>query len=236
MPARIATACALAAAAAIAVLGVTAVPALALVAAAAASTVPFAARARRARADRRSMHDALPVLLDRLASGMHAGQSLQAAFIDAAVSADGPLAAAVRACASDIRATSDLRESLRQCALRLDDEVADRALLAIRAVADIPGSASSAVLRAAAAQVRKERAAQAEVDARRSWVSASAGVAVCAPWITVAALALRGESLRAYASASGSVVILVAAMLCGAGYASMRLIGRAARPPRVVRR
>lgn len=236
MPARIAAACALAIAAAVVVLALTAVPALALVAAAAASIAPFAARVRKVRADRQAMRDGLPVLLDRLASGMHAGQSLHAALIDAAVAADGPLGPTLRACASDIRATSDVQGSLRQCALRLDDEVADRALLAIRAVADIPGSASPAVLRAAAAQVRNELAAQAEVQARRSWVSASAGVAVCAPWITVAALALRGESLRAYASSSGSVVILVAAMLCAAGYLCMLLIGRPSRSPQVVRR
>lgn len=236
MLSRIAATATLAILTTVSVLVLTGVPALALVAATAAGITPHVLRLRATRAEQQRLREALPVLLDRLASAMQAGQSLVAALTEAAITAEGPLAPTLRACAADIRATAQVSESLRQCALRLDDDLSDRAVLAIRTVVEVPGAASAVVLRAAATQLRSDLAQQAEIQARRTWVSASAGVAVAAPWITVVALSLRGDAARAYASAAGTCVILIAAALCLAGYLSMRMLGRPRAHTRVVRR
>lgn len=212
-----------------------AIPALALIAGLVGAWFPVAARARQRRLGKQQMRQELPVLLDRLASGIQAGQSLTAAFVDAAFTADGRLAQVLRNAAADVRATADLTQAVRAAAQTLQDPMADRAFLAVRAVAAIAGSSAPALLHAAAAQIRSDIAAQAEVDAKQSWVTASAGVAVSAPWVTVAVMTLHASAADAYRSRTGGYVLLVAGALCALGYAGMCAIGRPAASPRVVR-
>lgn len=212
-----------------------AIPVLGLIAVAAGACVPLASRSRKRRMEQRQLREELPVLLDRLAAGIQAGQSLPAAFVEAALATQGRLAAALAAAAADVRATGDLNDALKASARALQDQMVDRVFLTVRAVAEIAGSSAPTLLHAAAAHLRADLSAQAEVDAKRSWVTASAGVAVSAPWITVAVLTLHADAANAYRSRAGGYVLVVTAVLCVVGYAAMRIIARSSKTPRVVR-
>ena len=212
-----------------------AIPALALIAALLGLCLPLNVRARKRRMERQQMREELPVLLDRLASSIQAGQSMSAAFVDAAFTPAGRLTPVLSAAAADVRATADVPRAVSAAADMLNDPMADRAFLTVRVVADIAGSSAPALLHASAAQLRSDLSAQAEVDAKRAWVRASAGVAVSAPWITVAVMTLHASAADSYRSRTGAYVLLAAGALCALGYLGMRLIGRLPTRPRVMR-
>jgi tight adherence protein B len=58
-------------------------------------------------------------------------------------------------------------------------------------------------------------------------------MAVAAPWLTLGLLCTRPEAVDAYATPSGAVVLVLAAVLSTAAYRTMLRIGRLPVEPRV---
>ena len=74
-----------------------------------------------------------------------------------------------------------------------------------------------------------------QLEARQSWTVNAARLALCAPWIVLALMATRGESLQAYQSSTGVAVLAIGAAVSLVAYRVMRRLGQLPDEERVMR-
>jgi len=197
---------------------------------------PQAARRRAQRRSEAAVRAAWPTAIDDTISGIRAGTRVHEAVLMALSRMPAPLPDIAAAASADMRATGQVDEVLRWLGLELRDPVADKLVLAVRITRELGAADIISVLEDLSAAVRQDIELSSSIEARRSWVTASAGVATAAPWITVLALSVRAPARAAYASATGSAVLASAALLSWLAYVAMRRLGRIAEPARLVPR
>jgi tight adherence protein B len=110
--------------------------------------------------------------------------------------------------------------------LRAADPVADRVVAALRLAREFGGAQLGTLLRNLSGMLREDGRIRAEIAGRQSWTVAAARMAVVAPWVTLALLCTRPETVAAYATAAGGVLLAVAAVLSAIAYWVMVRIGR----------
>jgi tight adherence protein B len=189
-------------------------------------------RARRRREIRRELW---PEVVDNIASGVRAGLSLPEAVSQLAVRGPQPLRWAFAAFGQDYRSSGRFGESLDRLKDRLADPVADRICEALRITREVGGSDLGRLLRNLSAFLREDARTRAELQARQSWTVNGARLAVAAPWLVLALLATRPESVQPYNSTAGAVVLATGAGLSLVAYRAMLRIGRLPEEERVWR-
>jgi tight adherence protein B len=202
------------------------IPVLTVVAAIlAAALVPMlvAARAARRRAANRAVW---PDVVDHLVASVRAGMSLPDSV--AALAALGPAAtrAAFAEFEADYRRNGNFSLCIDRLKIVLADPTADRILETLRMAREVGGSDVTAVLRGLAGYLREDAALRAEVIARQSWIRNAARLGVAAPWLLLLVLASRHETLVAYDSAAGTMLILVGVVVTFVAYRTMIALGR----------
>ena len=100
---------------------------------------------------------------------------------------------------------------------------------------EVGGTDLGRVLRTLASFLREDARTRAELETRQGWTINAARLAVAAPWIVLAMLALRPEAVQAYDTTAGLVVIAVGGGLCVMAYRVMVRIGRLPEEERVLR-
>ncbi|HET9655936.1 MAG TPA: type II secretion system F family protein [Kineosporiaceae bacterium] len=226
---------ALAAAAFLGVFAVSRSPQIAACFAVMAGWAPVAGvhiRARHRRAVRRELW---PEVVDNIASGVRAGLSLPEALTQVGERGPEALRAAFVAFGQDYRASGRFGEALERLKDRLADPVADRICEALRITREVGGCDLGRLLRSLSAFLREDARTRAELEARQSWTVNGARLAVAAPWAVLGLLATRPESVRAYNSATGALVLAVGATVCVVAYRVMLRIGRLPEEERVLR-
>ena len=113
--------------------------------------------------------------------------------------------------------------------------MADRIVESLRIAREVGGSDLGRLLRTLSAFLREDSRTRAELETRQGWTVNAARLAVAAPWIVLAMLALKGNSLSAYSSPAGWVILAVGAALCVVAYRAMVWIGRLPDEERVLR-
>ena len=215
--------------------GVSQVPAIAACFALAAGWAPVALVRARARSRRTRLRDAWPEVVDSLSSGVRAGLSLPEALAQVGERGPQSLQPAFRSFAEDYRASGRFPDALQALKDRLADPVADRIVEALRVTREVGGSDLGRLLRTLSAFLREDARTRAELEARQSWTVNGARLAVAAPWIVLALLATRPESVAAYDRPTGAVVLAVGAGLCAVAYRLMVRLGRLPEDERVLR-
>jgi tight adherence protein B len=196
---------------------------------------PVAVVGMRARHRRTVLREVWPEVVDNLASGVRAGLSLPEALAQLADRGPAPLRAAFAAFGRDYRATGRFGEALDNLKAALADPVADRICEALRITREVGGSDLGRLLRSLSAFLREDARTRAELEARQSWTVNAARLAVAAPWLVLALLATRPESVRAYDTPRGAVVLTVGAALCVVAYWLMLRVARLPQERRVLR-
>ncbi|GAA6527287.1 type II secretion system F family protein [Intrasporangium sp. DVR] len=194
------------------------------------SLVRMRARKRRAR-----LRDLWPDAVDNITSGVRAGLALPEALAQLAVRGPEELRPAFAGFAEDYRATGRFHDCLDRLKDSMSDPVADRLIESLRIAREVGGSDLGRLLRTLSAFLREDARTRAELETRQSWTVNAARLAVAAPWIVLAMLALRGGSLQAYASPAGWFVLALGAGLCVVAYRLMVWIGRLPEEERVLR-
>ena len=212
---------------------VTAVPTAALIGCGIAAYAPIVVLRRRANARRRELRDSWPEAVDSLVSGVRAGMSLPEAVGELGTRGPTPLREPFADFAGHYRATGSFASALTVLQARLSDPVADRVVASLRIARDVGGSDLGIVLRTLSALLREDARTRGEIEARQSWTVTAARMAVAAPWVTLALLCTRPEAAAAYGTASGAMVLVVAAVLSLAAYRMMLRIGRLPSEPRI---
>ncbi len=234
-PSAIVGACAaLAVVSGLLVLAISGVAILGLLAAVVFGYLPIAVLRRRARSRGIALRSAWPDAVDMLASAVRAGMSLPEAVIDLGVRGPEALRPAFRSFAADYRATGSFALALEDLKERLGDPVADRVIVSLGIAREVGGSDLGRVLATLSDFLRQDARARGEIEARQSWTVNAARVAVAAPWITLLLLCTRPETVAAYSTTTGALIILGSAALSIVAYKVMTAIGRLPDEPRVL--
>lgn len=216
-------------------LGLTGVAPVAVAFGLIAAYAPVAVVRMRARRRRQSMRDVWPDVVDNIASAVRAGLALPESLAQLADRGPEELRPAFTAFARDYRATGRFHESLDRLKERLSDPVGDRLVESLRIAREVGGSDLGRLLRTLSGFLRDDARTRAELESRQSWTVNAARLALAAPWVVLAMLATRGESLRAYNSTAGVVVLLVGGAVSLVAYRLMVRIGRLPEEERVLR-
>jgi tight adherence protein B len=216
------------------VLAVSGVLIVGLLAAVMAGFLPLVVLRRRARARSIALRSAWPDTVDMLGSAVRAGMSLPEAVIDLGVRGPDALRPAFRSFAADYRATGSFAVALDNLKDAMGDPVADRVVVSLGIARDVGGSDLGRVLATLSDFLRQDARARGEIEARQSWTVNAARVAVAAPWITLLLLCTRPETVAAYSTATGAIILIGSALLSVVAYRVMTAIGRLPDEPRVL--
>lgn len=214
---------------------VTGVPGIAVCFAVMAGWVPVAVVRVRARARRAQLRELWPDAVDNVTSAVRAGLALPEALAQLSVRGPEELRPAFSDFASDYRTTGRFNDCLDRLKDRLSDPVGDRLVESLRIAREVGGSDLGALLRTLSTFLREDARTRSELETRQSWTVNAARLAVAAPWIVLALLSTRPESVQAYNSAAGTAVLAVGAIATVLAYRLMVRIGRLPEEDRVLR-
>lgn len=217
------------------VTALTAVPGIALCFAVMAGWVPVAVVRVRARSRRAQLRELWPDAVDNVTSAVRAGLALPEALAQLSVRGPEELRPAFADFASDYRTTGRFNDCLDRLKDRLADPVGDRLVESLRIAREVGGSDLGSLLRTLSTFLREDARTRSELETRQSWTVNAARLAVAAPWIVLALLSTRPESVQAYNSAAGSAVLAVGAVATLLAYRLMVRIGRLPEEDRVLR-
>lgn len=219
----------------LALVAFTGVPSVSLCFAAIAGWAPYSVVRGRARRRRQRFRELWPDVVDNLASGVRAGLSLPDALSALGERGPEPLRPPFRAFGRDYRLTGSFTDSLEVLKTRLADPVGDRLCEALRITREVGGSDLGKLLRSLSTFLRDDARVRSELEARQSWTVSAARLAISAPWIVLALLATKPDSVQAYRSATGTVILVIGAALSVFAYRLMTVIGRLPEERRVLR-
>jgi tight adherence protein B len=214
---------------------VSAVPMIALCFAVMAAWTPVGLVRMRARKRRGRLRDLWPDVVDNVTSAVRAGMALPEALGQLAVRGPEELRPAFATFAHDYRTTGRFNDCLNLLKVRLGDPVGDRLVESLRIAREVGGSDLGQLLRTLSTFLREDARTRAELEARQSWTVNAAKLAVAAPWIVLAMLSTRPESVTAYSSRLGGVILVVGAGLTVVAYRLMMRLGRLPLEERVLR-
>jgi Flp pilus assembly protein TadB len=189
----------------------------------------------RARRRRAVMRDLWPDVVDNIGSAVRAGLALPEALSQLTIRGPEELRPAFAAFAEDYRATGRFQECLDRLKERLSDPVADRLIESLRIAREVGGSDLGRLLRTLSAFLREDARTRAELETRQGWTINAARLAVAAPWIVLAMLSSRPDSLQAYSQPAGVLVLAIGAALSFVAYRLMVRVGRLPEEGRVLR-
>jgi tight adherence protein B len=181
------------------------------------------------------LRDVWPEAIDNLASAVRAGMSLPEGL--SALAARGPveLRPPFARFAAAYRATGRFADCLDALKDDLADPIGDRVCETMRVARDVGGSDLGTVLRTLSELLRADARTRAELETRQGWVINAARLAVAAPWVVLLLLGTQSETLRAYDSPGGTLLLGIGAAVCVVAYRIMLRIGRLPEDQRVLR-
>lgn len=189
----------------------------------------------RARRRRVAIRELWPDAVDDLASAIRAGMSLPEAVGSLAERGPEQLRGAFAEFAEDYRATGRFIDALERLKVRLADPVADRLIESLRLTREVGGTDLGRLLRTLSQFLRQDLRARGELEARQSWTVNGARLAAAAPWLILAMLSTRPQTVEAFNTAVGAVVLLVGAVASIGAYLLMVRVGRLPEDERVMR-
>lgn len=200
-----------------------------------AGYAPVALVRMRQRRRATELRELWPDVVDNLASAVRAGLSLPEAVSQLAVRGPELLRPAFGRFAEDYRATGRFGECLDRLKAELADPVADRIAESLRIAREVGGSDLGRLLRTLSGFLRDDARTRAEIEARQSWTVNAARLGVAAPWVVLGLLSLRPETVTAYDTPAGVLVLLIGGAVSLAAYRLMLRIARLPEEQRVLR-
>ena len=200
-----------------------------------AATVPRLVVARLRHKRQADLRELWPEVVDNLTSGVRAGLSLPEALSAIGVRGPEQLRERFRQFGSDYRTTGRFNDSLDRLKDALADPVGDRVCESLRVAREVGGTDLGRLLSTLSGFLRDDARTRAELLARQSWSVNAARMAVAAPWLVLILLATQRETLQAYDTPTGTVILVAGAALSFLAYRLMIRIGRLPEDRRVLR-
>jgi len=181
------------------------------------------------------LRDVWPEVIDHLASGVRAGLALPEALSSLGIRGPEQLRPAFLRFGADYRSSGRFMECLDRLKDSLADPVGDRVCETLRVAREVGGTDLGQVLRTLSSFLREDARTRAELETRQGWTVNAAKLAVSAPWLVLLLFATQRQSLEAYDTATGTLVLLIGGGVCVVAYIVMMRIGRLPSEPRVLR-
>jgi tight adherence protein B len=182
-----------------------------------------------------ALRELWPEAIDHLASAVRAGMSLPEGLSALALRGPAELRPPFGRFAAAYRATGRFNDCLDALKDDLADPVGDRICETMRVAREVGGSDLGTVLRTLSELLRADARTRSELETRQGWVVNAARLAVAAPWVVLLLLGTQSQTLRAYDSPGGTLLLAVGAALCVLAYRVMLHIGRLPEEARVLR-
>jgi tight adherence protein B len=176
-----------------------------------------------------------PEAIDNLASAVRAGMSLPEGLAALAVRGPAELRPPFGRFGAAYRASGRFSDCLDALKDDLADPVGDRVCETMRVAREVGGSDVGTVLRALSELLRLDARTRAELETRQGWVINAARLAVAAPWVVLLLLGSQSQTLDAYDSPGGTLLLAIGAAVCLVAYRLMLRIGRLPEEQRVLR-
>jgi tight adherence protein B len=176
-----------------------------------------------------------PEVVDNLTSGVRAGLSLPEALSAIGIRGPEQLREPFKQFGTDYRTTGKFNDSLDRLKVALADPVGDRVCESMRVAREVGGTDLGRLLTTLSSFLRDDARTRAELMARQSWSVNAARMAVCAPWLVLILLATQQETLDAYDTPTGTLILVIGAVLSLVAYRMMIRIGRLPEDKRVLR-
>ena len=190
---------------------------------------------RRMRTSRQvALRELWPEAVDNLASAVRAGMSLPEGLGALAVRGPVELRRQFARFAAAYRASGRFGECLDALKDDLADPVGDRVCETMRVAREVGGSDLGTVLRTLSELLRADARTRSELETRQGWVINAARLAVAAPWAVLLLLGTQSQTLRAYDSTGGTLLLGGGAIVCVVAYRIMLHIGRLPEERRVL--
>jgi tight adherence protein B len=200
-----------------------------------ASAVPRLLVTRLRHRRQSDLRELWPEVVDNLTSGVRAGLSLPEALSAIGIRGPEPLREPFRHFGTDYRTTGRFNESLDRLKVALADPVGDRVCESMRVAREVGGTDLGRLLTTLSSFLRDDARTRSELIARQSWSVNAARMAVCAPWLVLVLLATQQETLTAYDTPTGTLILVIGAVLSLIAYRLMIRIGRLPEDKRVLR-
>ena len=206
----------------------------ALMAAFALALLPRSVLVRRKSRRAKIARAAWPDIVDDLSSAVRAGLPLPEAIVVSGSRGPQAIRHYFIRFGDDLRVDGRFNDALDALKAGLADPVADRVIEALRLAREVGGTDLGRLLRDLSESLRANARVREEIEARQSWTVNSARLAVAAPWITLVFLATRREAVSAFNTATGALVLLIAAVVSAIAYRLMLTLGRLPQEQRVL--
>jgi tight adherence protein B len=182
-----------------------------------------------------ALREVWPEAIDHLASAVRAGMSLPEGLSALAVRGPAELRPPFGRFAAAYRATGRFNSCLDTLKDDLADPVGDRVCETMRVAREVGGSDLGTVLRTLSELLRADARTRAELETRQGWVVNAARLAVAAPWAVLLLLGTQSQTLQAYDSPGGTLLLVIGGVVCVVAYRIMLHIGRLPEDRRVLR-
>ena len=200
-----------------------------------AAYAPLALVRMRARSRRAHLRDLWPDAVDNIASAVRAGLALPEALSQLALGGRYAVGPASAACASPPRPRGGSHHRPDRHTARPAPRGGPRLVESLRIAREVGGSDLGRLLRTLSTFLREDARTRAELETRQGWTINAARLASAAPWIVLAMMSFQRDSLQAYSTPAGVVVLLVGAAVTVVAYRLMVRIGRLPQEERVLR-
>jgi tight adherence protein B len=217
------------------VLGTSRVPVIAASFGAFAGLAPLQLVRRRRSQRRVELRQVWPEAVDNLASGVRAGLSLPEALAQLGQRGPEQLRGPFRRFGEDYRSSGRFAPCLDRLKDELADPVGDRIVEALRMAREVGGTDLGRLLRTLSAFLREDARTRAELQSRQGWTVNAARLALGAPWALLLLLSLQPETVRAYNTTAGALVLLIGGGTSLVAYRVMLGIARLPEERRVLR-
>lgn len=181
----------------------------------------------------RQILESWPIVIESLESAALAGMSLVESLRDLAESEQLALARDFADCCSRFDAGLGFDDAVLELKTSLSNAAADFTIELLRIANSLGSSGYISGLRNQAITLRSDASLTAELAAKQGWVVGTAKLAVTAPWFIVLILSFRPENAQLYASAVGTILLLIGLMASALALRMVYRIGRLSAAQRV---
>lgn len=187
----------------------------------------------RSKSRRRAIAKAWPAVLDALISGVASGVHASQTFAELAENGPPLFRGHFAAFSQNLEYGATFRQALGVLKIDLGEVYSDRLVELLLIAESVGGAGFYESLKAQASVVRQDLALWGEIEAKQSWVTGTAKIAIASPWIIVALLSIQPGNLAVYASGPGSIILIVGLAVSLFAYRLIQLLGGLESPPRV---
>jgi tight adherence protein B len=201
------------------------IPVLSVLSSAAMVLAGFAYLRQQREARFHRLQQAWPGVIDHLRAGIRSGSDVTAAVMALPDTLPSEINRPVWEFRHNIRRGYDTDQALSELSSRLANPVGDRVCEVLRMAHEVGGTDLPTVLLQLQQSVRSDIAVREDARAAQSWIRSAALLALCAPWIVLLVIGTREQTLTAYQSLEGTLILVVGAVVSVVAYRMMKSIG-----------